>query len=76
MTLTNLEARAQYELHDERATPYALAVNQTYDAFREIAAEHGLTVPNGDRAENLVTEMFAMLWDHNNIYGAKLKKSA
>lgn len=74
MTIINRTAREEYEMHEEHATEYALATNQAFDALREIAAEHGLKVPGDDRAENVVTAIFAMLYDFNNPYGAQLRK--
>lgn len=68
MTITNREARKQYEAHNERERPtvYAEATNAAFDAVRLVAEQYGLKVNNTDGAENLVTQIFAFLWDSNN----------
>jgi len=66
MSIVDKEAYQQYLAHDSHYTVYATAANQSWDALAEIAAELGLKVPNTDAAENVVVEIFKMLWDHNN----------
>ncbi|MDB6151507.1 MAG: hypothetical protein JWQ44_2955 [Chthoniobacter sp.] len=68
MTITNKEARAQYEAHNERSRPtvYAEATNAAFEAVRVVAEQYGLKVNNTDAAENLVTQIFTFLWDSNH----------
>ncbi len=64
MPLSDLDARDMYE---SNSTGMTLPVDEAFKAMSDVLKSHGLTVPNDDRAEDMVTNIFMFTCDANGI---------